>query len=356
MTAESQSVLPGPSAGGARAHQLLTASTSGLRVVAAWLSEPGLPDDVGAGVQSEYAPDCDARRHWLSRFTGSAGTAVVTASTAALWTDGRYFLQASQQLGPAWTLMRGGSPGCPDIPDWLAGAVPEGGRVGIDPFVHTVRVDSMSVPVPCHGCQAAGPCRWQDATGRRHKHAVQRGRADDVCSHCPAAMHSARSSSSKASPSLIAPKQTICHRSLSRGQVDNALALDNKLSAAGRSLVPLTAGNLVDAVWGAERPPPPAAPLRTHALEHAGESAGDKIRRMRQEMAGARPNARTSGVFRASLGTLVLASPVGAGMPPMQGVGGRPRLSPRAWKRADRQTSRQAQDPVRARVQAAARG
>ena len=35
--------------------------------------------------------------------------------------------------------MRGGTPGCPDIPDWLAGNVPEGGRVGIDPFVHTVR-------------------------------------------------------------------------------------------------------------------------------------------------------------------------------------------------------------------------
>ena len=46
--------------------------------------------------------------------------------------------QASQKLGPAWTLMRGGTPGCPDIPDWLAGNVPEGGRVGIDPFVHTV--------------------------------------------------------------------------------------------------------------------------------------------------------------------------------------------------------------------------
>lgn len=44
-------------------------------------------------VQSEYAPDCDARRQFISRFTGSAGTAVVTANVAALWTDGRYFLQ-----------------------------------------------------------------------------------------------------------------------------------------------------------------------------------------------------------------------------------------------------------------------
>ena len=44
-------------------------------------------------VQSEYAPDCDARRQFISRFTGSAGTAVVTPHVAALWTDGRYFLQ-----------------------------------------------------------------------------------------------------------------------------------------------------------------------------------------------------------------------------------------------------------------------
>ena len=45
-------------------------------------------------LQSEYAPASQERRHFISRFTGSAGTAVVTADTAALWTDGRYFLQA----------------------------------------------------------------------------------------------------------------------------------------------------------------------------------------------------------------------------------------------------------------------
>jgi hypothetical protein len=42
---------------------------------------------------SEYAPDCDNRRAFISEFDGSAGTAVVTTSEAALWTDGRYFLQ-----------------------------------------------------------------------------------------------------------------------------------------------------------------------------------------------------------------------------------------------------------------------
>ena len=49
-------------------------------------------------VQSEYAPSSMERRHFISRFTGSAGTAVVTSDSAALWTDGRYFLQASALL------------------------------------------------------------------------------------------------------------------------------------------------------------------------------------------------------------------------------------------------------------------
>ena len=75
-------------------------------------------------------------------------------------------------------------------------------------------------------------------------------------------------------------------------QVDNAVALDKKLSSAGCALVPLLSGNLVDAVWGAERPPPPAAPLRVHCLEHAGESVAEKVARMRKEMAGARHSMR----------------------------------------------------------------
>lgn len=66
-------------------------------------------------MQSEYPPDCDARRAYISGFDGSAGTAVVTATAAALWTDGRYFLQAEAQLGPDWTLMRAGTPGVPEV-------------------------------------------------------------------------------------------------------------------------------------------------------------------------------------------------------------------------------------------------
>ena len=89
--------------------------------------------------QSEYPPTCDARRDWLTGFTGSAGTAVVTADAAGLWTDGRYFLQAAHQLSAHWTLMKSGTPGVPEPADWLATTLgPAGGRVGIDPWLHTV--------------------------------------------------------------------------------------------------------------------------------------------------------------------------------------------------------------------------
>ena len=87
---------------------------------------------------SEYPPDCHARREFISGFDGSAGTAVVTKDAAALWTDGRYFLQAEEQLGPEWVLMRAGTPGVPDIHDWLTSTLKEGSRVGIDPTVHTI--------------------------------------------------------------------------------------------------------------------------------------------------------------------------------------------------------------------------
>ena len=53
-------------------------------------------DTWAPSVQSEYAPSSMERRHFISRFTGSAGTAVITTDAAALWTDGRYFLQVRE--------------------------------------------------------------------------------------------------------------------------------------------------------------------------------------------------------------------------------------------------------------------
>lgn len=85
--------------------------------------------------QSEFIAECYARRAFISGFTGSAGTAVVTKDKAALWTDGRYFLQAEKQLNSSWTLMRAGNPGVPTASEWVADVLASGGRVGIDPFL-----------------------------------------------------------------------------------------------------------------------------------------------------------------------------------------------------------------------------
>ncbi|XP_062607855.1 xaa-Pro aminopeptidase 1-like [Saccostrea cucullata] len=87
----------------------------------------------GDSHQSEYIAPCDCRRAFISGFTGSAGTAVITTEKAALWTDGRYFLQAEKQLDENWTLMKDGQPSTPTQADWLAKELPVGGTVGVDP-------------------------------------------------------------------------------------------------------------------------------------------------------------------------------------------------------------------------------
>lgn len=80
---------------------------------------------------SEYTPDRWKLREWLTGFTGSAGTAVVTADDALLWTDSRYYIQAGMQLadGP-FRLMKDGAPGVPDIAGWLSRSLEPGSRVG----------------------------------------------------------------------------------------------------------------------------------------------------------------------------------------------------------------------------------
>ncbi|KAJ4832200.1 Aminopeptidase P2 [Turnera subulata] len=85
--------------------------------------------------QSEFIAECYMRRAYISGFTGSAGTAVITKEKAALWTDGRYFLQAEKQLNYNWVLMRAGNPGVPTTSEWLNDVLPPGAKVGIDPFL-----------------------------------------------------------------------------------------------------------------------------------------------------------------------------------------------------------------------------
>ncbi|KAK8768947.1 aminopeptidase P isoform X1 [Amblyomma americanum] len=89
----------------------------------------------GDAHQSEYIAPCDKRRAFLTGFTGSAGTAIVTEDHAALWTDGRYFLQAEQQLDSNWVLMKDGIPGTPSQGEWLCKVLSSGSRVGVDPFL-----------------------------------------------------------------------------------------------------------------------------------------------------------------------------------------------------------------------------
>lgn len=70
--------------------------------------------------QSEYVADHWMGRAWISGFNGSAGTAVVTMHSAALWTDSRYFLAAEEQLnGTEFQLMKLKIPGTPSIAEWL---------------------------------------------------------------------------------------------------------------------------------------------------------------------------------------------------------------------------------------------
>ena len=87
---------------------------------------------------SEYVHPCYDRRAFISGFTGSAGTVLVTADEALLWTDGRYFLQAEDELGDEWTLMREQQKGVPTLEAWLKN-LPDGAVVGIDPYVHSVK-------------------------------------------------------------------------------------------------------------------------------------------------------------------------------------------------------------------------
>ncbi len=82
---------------------------------------------------SEYVAPHWKSREWISGFTGSAGTVVITAKKAGLWTDSRYFLQAAQQLeGSGIDLYKEMLPETPSIPDFLKANIEAGTTVGID--------------------------------------------------------------------------------------------------------------------------------------------------------------------------------------------------------------------------------
>lgn len=83
--------------------------------------------------QSEYVANHWKCREWISGFTGSAGTVVVTLDEALLWTDGRYHVQATSQLeGSEYVLMKQGLHGVPTIGEWISSRLANDACVGFD--------------------------------------------------------------------------------------------------------------------------------------------------------------------------------------------------------------------------------
>ncbi|KAI6700170.1 hypothetical protein NL676_014494 [Syzygium grande] len=105
--------------------------------------------------QSEYVSSRDKRREFVSGFTGSAGLALITMNKALLWTDGRYFLQAAQQLSDQWKLMRIGEDPAVDV--WMADNLPNDAAIGIDPWC--VSIDTAK--------------RWECAFAKKQQKLVQ---------------------------------------------------------------------------------------------------------------------------------------------------------------------------------------
>jgi Xaa-Pro aminopeptidase len=88
--------------------------------------------------QGEYVPDHWKGREFISGFNGSAGTAVVTLTSAALWTDSRYFIAAEEQLrGTEFQLMKLKMPGTPTIADWIGKECGAGTEVAVDGMVNS---------------------------------------------------------------------------------------------------------------------------------------------------------------------------------------------------------------------------
>jgi len=174
---------------------------------------------------SEYVPAAYMRRAFLTGFGGSAGTAVVFQSgDALLWTDSRYWNEATLQLdAECWTLMKQGQPNVPTIVKKLAEVAIEhykqskkSLRVGIDPYVHP----------------ASFAKEFMSAMEEAAKADLDVDE-DDI-------------------PTI--------------GELDTSHA------------------NLIDPIWGEARPPIPTSPFRVHPLEYAGVSVAEKVAKIRKEM------------------------------------------------------------------------
>ena len=82
---------------------------------------------------SEYVGDYFRARAFITGFTGSAGTAVITQTESGLWTDGRYFIQAERELENTGVILRKmGEPGVPTVKEYVVANVPQGGKLAFD--------------------------------------------------------------------------------------------------------------------------------------------------------------------------------------------------------------------------------
>ncbi|HUV08046.1 MAG TPA: aminopeptidase P family N-terminal domain-containing protein, partial [Spirochaetia bacterium] len=152
--------------------------------------------------QSEYVPDAWQRRPWISGFTGSAGDVIVARSTAGLWTDSRYYLQAEKELaGTGIKLFKKGLIDVPDMLVWVADTLKPGQVFGADPALVSYEM---------------------------------------------------------------------------------ANRINGTLAPRGIQILWLE-GNLIDALWE-KRPGLPFRPISVQRLEYAGESAEEKLGRLRERM------------------------------------------------------------------------
>jgi len=88
---------------------------------------------------SEYTAPYYYRREYITGFTGSAGTAVITNKEALLFTDGRYHNQAELELSADWKLMKQGLKDVPTPSEWISKSFTAGSIIGIDPLLHAAK-------------------------------------------------------------------------------------------------------------------------------------------------------------------------------------------------------------------------
>lgn len=119
--------------------------------------------------QGEYVAGYWKSREWISGFTGSAGTVVITLDDAGLWTDGRYYIQAEKQLaGSGIRLFRMADPEVPFYTEWLADVLQEQATIGFDgrvfstQLVERMKKDTAAKQIKIHAKDDLIGQLWQD--------------------------------------------------------------------------------------------------------------------------------------------------------------------------------------------------